>query len=185
MPVSVDDVGELMVGILGATLAWGLIDGVLYALISVFERGEMHRMLMGIHKSRTHEEGMIEIANELDHILEPITQLEVRKKLYGEIFNHLHDSQPQRVTLTGEDLLGAIGCVLVCLLAVLPSMVPLILLRNNFDLAIRLSNIVSFFVLFYAGYHWGKYSGTSPFKTGILLFIIGGILALIAIPLGG
>jgi hypothetical protein len=30
---------------LGAVLAWGLIDGVMYALISLFERGKRHRML--------------------------------------------------------------------------------------------------------------------------------------------
>jgi VIT1/CCC1 family predicted Fe2+/Mn2+ transporter len=75
--------------------------------------------------------------------------------------------------------------VLMCFIAVLPSMVPLALLPNHFDLAIRLSNMISFIVLFFAGYHWGKYSGINPFKTGLLLLGIGIVLALVAIPLGG
>ena len=104
---------------------------------------------------------------------------------YADILDHLKDSQPQRVKLTGEDLLGAIGCVLMCFIAVLPSMVPLALLPNHFDLAIRISNMISFIVLFLAGYHWGKYSGIDPFKTGLLLLVIGIVLALVAIPLGG
>jgi hypothetical protein len=184
-PVSVADVHELLIGIAGATLAWGLIDGVLYALISVFERGEKHRLLTGVQKAETREEGITEIGHQLDHILEPITQLEKRQRLYADILDHLKDSQPQRVKLTGEDLLGAIGCVLMCLIAVLPSMVPLALLPNHFDLAIRISNMISFIVLFLAGYHWGKYSGIDPFKTGLLLLVIGIVLALVAIPLGG
>jgi VIT1/CCC1 family predicted Fe2+/Mn2+ transporter len=40
-------------------------------------------------------------------------------------------------------------------------------------------------LLFFAGYHWGKYSGINPFKTGLLLLGIGIVLALVAIPLGG
>ncbi|MFN8482321.1 MAG: hypothetical protein U0768_04555 [Anaerolineae bacterium] len=39
--------------------------------------------------------------------------------------------------------------------------------------------------LFYSGYLWGKYSGSSPWKTGALLTAVGGVLVVIAIPLGG
>jgi hypothetical protein len=58
-------------------------------------------------------------------------------------------------------------------------------LRNDYALAIRASNIVSFGVLFYAGYEWGKYTGTNPWKIGLVLVLVGVLLVAIAIPFGG
>ena len=51
--------------------------------------------------------------------------------------------------------------------------------------AIRVSNVISFAMLFYAGYQWGKYTGTHRVKTGLVLVGVGMLLVLIAIPLGG
>ena len=118
-------------------------------------------------------------------MLEPITGEEQRRQLYADVLDHLRDSKPQPVTLTREDLYGALACVVVALLAVLPSLGSLLLLRDYSWLAIRASNFVSVAVLFVTGYRWGKYSGGNPIKTGLLLAAIGVTLAAIAIPLGG
>jgi VIT1/CCC1 family predicted Fe2+/Mn2+ transporter len=60
-----------------------------------------------------------------------------------------------------------------------------VLLREHYWIALRVSNLVSVGVLFLTGYQWGKYSGSDPWKTGLLLAAIGVALAAIAIPLGG
>ena len=70
-------------------------------------------------------------------------------------------------------------------LAVIPSLVPLLLLRGQGVLAVRISNVVSFIVLFIAGYLCGRYTGANPWKTGLLLLGAGLIMMAIAIPLGG
>ena len=176
---------ELLIAALSATFAWGLIDGVMYALFAVFERGEKHRLLKRIQDASTHEESVDAIADELDHILEPITSEQRRYLLYTDILEHLHDGHPQPVKFNRYDLAGALGCVLVAVIAVLPSLTPFVLFRNHYELALRASNLVSFGVLFYSGYQWGKYSGSNPFKTGLLMFVIGLVLVLIAILLGG
>ncbi len=118
-------------------------------------------------------------------MLEPITGEEQRRLLYADILDHLRDSRPQPVMLTREDLYGALACVVVALLAVLPSLLPLVLLRDYSWVAIRTSNFISIVVLFVTGYRWGKYSGGGPIKTGLLLAAMGVMLAAIAIPLGG
>ena len=41
---------EMLIGILGCNLAWGIIDGVLYVLGQVFERGRLRRI--GFHLRR-------------------------------------------------------------------------------------------------------------------------------------
>ena len=55
------------------------------------------------------------------------------------------------------------------MLAVTPSFLPLFIFYNDYALAIRLSNVVSFIVLFAAGYEWGRYTGMTPWKTGLLV----------------
>lgn len=174
-----------MIGAVLAILAWGVIDGIVYVLTEVFERGEKHRILRYIESADTPEEAIEAIADELNFILEPITHEAQRAALYTEILEHLHDSRPQPVRLKHEDLTGGLASVLVAVLAVIPSLLPFALLRSDQALAIRVSNIISFGVLFYAGYEWGKYTGTNSWKTGLLLVLVGVLLVAIAIPFGG
>lgn len=183
--VTSEYVNELLLGAILAILAWGVIDGIVYALTEVFERGEKHRILLYIEAADSPEEAVEAVADELDFILEPITSESQRRALYAEILEHLHDSQPQPVRLTRADLTGGAASVLVAVLAVLPSLIPFALFRDDPALAIRISNIISFLVLFYSGYEWGKYTGTNPWKTGLLLLAVGVLLVAIAIPFGG
>jgi VIT1/CCC1 family predicted Fe2+/Mn2+ transporter len=101
------------------------------------------------------------------------------------MFAQLRGGSPRPVGFKREDFAGALGCVLVAVLAILPSLLPFVLLRNDLALAIRASNVVSFVMLFVAGYQWGQHTGASPWKTGALLVTVGLVMVLIAIPLGG
>lgn len=184
-PATAEYVKELMWAALGATIAWGIIDGIMYALIEVLGRSERHRLLWHIQAAHTPEEGIAAIADEFDFILEPITGEGQRQMLYQDILDHLHDSQPRSVGLKREDLTGGLASVLVAVLAVIPSFLPLFIFSNDYALAIRLSNVVSFVVLFAAGYEWGRYTGVKPWKTGLLVMAVGALLVGIAIPLGG
>lgn len=187
-PESVAWVGygnELFFAVLGATLAWGVIDGIMYALMSIFERGEKHRLLQQLQEAKTEEEGIVLIGDELDFILEPITSEEQRRLLYQDALPYLRAGQTRPIGLQRDDLTGAFGSVLVAVVAVAPSLVPLYVLSADLTLAIRVSNIVSFVVLFALGFSWGRYTGVNSWKTGLALAAIGLIMVLIAIPLGG
>src|SRR5574339_1145035 len=39
---------EMLIGILGCNLAWGIIDGVLYVLGQLFERGRLRRLVSSV-----------------------------------------------------------------------------------------------------------------------------------------
>lgn len=184
-PIPADYLLDMAFAALGAALAWGLIDGVIYVLLSVLARGEKHRFLANVQSATTEDEGIAAVAEELDHVLEPITGSEQRRLLYIDVLDHLQESRPQQVRVTSDDILGGLGSVLVAVLAVLPSLIPLVLLRDTYWLALRISNLVSFAVLFYTGYQWGRYSGASPWKTGLMLVTVAISLALLAMALGG
>lgn len=184
-PLTAEDIRDLMVAALSATVAWGIIDGVMYALIEVLGRSERHRLLWHIQAADDRSEAVQAIANEFDFMLEPITGEGQRHALYEDILDHLGDSQPQAIGLKREDLTGGLASVLVAVLAVAPSFLPLLILRHDYALAIRLSNVVSFIVLFLAGYEWGRFTGMNRWKTGLLVVAVGMLLVAIAIPLGG
>jgi VIT1/CCC1 family predicted Fe2+/Mn2+ transporter len=183
--ISPDEVNELLIGALGAVVAWGLIDGIMYALFSVFQRGERHRLLDDVQAARTNEEAMEIIAEDMDYLLEPIVGEEERKVLYGNILTHLQKSKPRKIGLKREDFTVALAHVLVAILAVIPSTIPFLVLRHDFALALRISIIVSFVMLFIAGFHWGRYTGASPWKTGLLLMSVAVVVVVIALLLGG
>ena len=176
---------ELFFTILGAITAWGIIDGVLYILAGVFARSERLRLLQSVQTSDSEEEAATAIAYELDFILEPITSDEQRHALYHDIRAYLSQAEPQAVGLHREDVVGAVATVLLSVVAVLPSLLPLLLLPDDTALAIRISNVVSFLVIFATGYSWGIHTDTNPWKIGLLLSSVCLAMVLVAMLLGG
>jgi VIT1/CCC1 family predicted Fe2+/Mn2+ transporter len=171
--------------ILGAVTAWGIIDGVLYIVAGVFARRERYRLLQYVQSSNSEEEAVAEIAYEMDFILEPITTDEQRHALYHDIHSYLNQAEAQEVGIERDDIVGAVATVLLYIVAVLPSLLPLLLLPGDTALAIRISNIVSFVVVFAVGYVWGIHTNTNPWKIGLLLSSVCIVLVLVAMLLGG
>jgi len=176
---------ELFYAVLGASVAWALIDGLMLALLSLLERSEKHRFLQALQAADSDEDSLAVIADEFDFVLEPIASETKRHQLYADVLEHLRDSQPRPVGFQREDFIEALGTALVAMLAVLPSLLPLWLLRDDPLAALRGANIVSFVMLFILGYRWGVYTGANRWRTGLLLPSFGLVLMAIAIPLGG
>ncbi len=178
-------ISNMILGALITVITWGFFDGVMYALFSLLERSEKHRLLKGIQSAMDDASAVEVIADELDYILEPITEEAQRSSLYQNILGFLRTSKPQIINFKREDFTAILGHVLVAVIAIIPSMIPLVVFRQNAELAIRSSNIVSFAVLFLSGFQWGKYTGVAPWKTGILITAVGVLTVVIGILLGG
>jgi VIT1/CCC1 family predicted Fe2+/Mn2+ transporter len=179
------DIADLRLAMFGAALAWGLIDGVMYILLEVLQRGERLRLLQRLQDAPTEEAGLAIIAEELDYILEPIASEDKRRTLHRVAFEQLRTSQPQPIGFKRADFTGALGSLLISVIVVIPSLLPLFIFSHNYLFAIRASNLVSFIVLFWAGYRWGQYTGVSPWRIGLLLVGLGALMVAIAIVLGG
>ncbi|NJM06419.1 hypothetical protein HC891_09845 [Candidatus Gracilibacteria bacterium] len=178
-------IDDLRVAMIGAALAWGLIDGVMYILLEVLQRGERLRLLDRVQNAEDDETALAVIAAEFDYILEPIASEDKRRIVHRATLEQLRESKPQPLGLKQADFAGAIGSVLIAVVVIIPSLVPLFVLRDNYLFALRASNLVSFIVLFWAGYRWGKYTGANPWRLGLLLMGVGALMVGIAIPLGG
>ena len=64
---------EMLIGILGCNLAWGIIDGVLYVLGQVFERGRVRRIGVNLRRATSVEGARQMVADELDETLVAVT----------------------------------------------------------------------------------------------------------------
>ena len=104
-PVSPEYVNKLVIMMLTAIVGWGTIDGILYALLSVFDRGEKQRLLLLIQTSTSPEESVDAVAEKLDPVLEPITGAAQRQLLYEDVLAHLSDSRPKPVRVRRDDLI--------------------------------------------------------------------------------
>jgi hypothetical protein len=169
----------------GCAVAWGLIDGVMYVLTSVFERGQEARLLRLVRGAPTPEAGEAVIAEQLDDSLGQIMTEEERAALSRSLYDRLRDNEPQPGGFRREDWAGALGVALVAVLAALPVVLPLLILSPWPATAIRVSNLVAFVSLYALGYGWGKYAGGKPHRVGLLLLVVGVLMVVVAIPLGG
>jgi hypothetical protein len=180
-----DFVLQLFWAALGCAVAWGLIDGVMYILTCVFERGQERRLFRAIRNLNSEEAGIETLADELDDNLGSLATEEERRTIYATLYARLRQAPPPPVGLERADFAGALGIILVAVGTALPVVLPLLLFTNDPSTAVRVSNLAAFGMLFIMGYRWAVYAGGKPLRFGLLLMTIGVVMVLVAIPLGG
>jgi hypothetical protein len=177
-------VPRLLLAALGCTIAWGLIDAVMYVLTSLFERSEQQRMLVDIGRVPDESRAVALIEDALDERLGPAITADERAALSASIYSRFRESRPGRVGVTGEDLLGALAVFLLAVVSTLPVLIPYLFIDDPFR-AIRVSNLIAVLMLFGVGYAWAKHTYARPLSVGLGLAGLGVGMVLIAIPLGG
>ena len=181
----IEGVHALLLATVGCNIAWGIIDGALYVVGQVFERGRLMRLGQRIRAAQDDAAARELVAGELDEMLEPITTDDERASVYSRVIEHVRQRQlPRRGSVTREDLLGALVCFWLVFFASLPAAIPFFFFDDPW-IALRVSNGVLLFLMFYAGYSWAKYTIATPWVAGTL-FLLGGLgLVAVAIALGG
>jgi len=177
-------VQRMLLAAIGCTIAWGLIDGVMYVLTSMFERSERQRLLVELQLA-PHERAALELVGDhLDDTLGEVLTDEQRAQLSVAIYQRFRDSRPKRIGVTRDDIFGAIAVFLLAVVATLPVAIPYLFIDDPFW-AIRLSNLIAIVMLFVVGAAWSRYTNARPLRMGLLLAGIGLAVVLVAIPLGG
>src|SRR5574341_2259858 len=174
----------LFTGILGCNLAWAVVDGVMYVLTELFERGRKSRLTRDVRAAPTEDAALQHIAAELDGPLMALTTPQERGQLHRWVLEIIQREEFGQPRVHREDLLGGMAVALVILLATFPIVVPYLLVSNP-NLAVRLSNLIALTLLFLLGVRWGQVVGARPFRIGAGLTLLGMVLVLITIALGG
>jgi len=175
---------QLLIATIGCNVAWGLIDGVLYLLGEVFERGRRRRLLRTVQEAEHAGVAAEYVADELDDLLAPVTTEGERTALYQRIAERIRGSAIPPNAITRVDLAGAFASFWLVFLASLPAAIPFLLIDDPFR-ALRVSNALLLAMLFGVGWLWSRYTVAHPFWTGVV-FLLGGLaLVVVAIALGG
>jgi len=176
------DVREMLIGALGCNLAWGVIDGILYLMGCLADKGRNLKTLHAVRGARAPEAAQKLIADALPSVIASVVQ----PAEYEAIQQRLRElpEPPARARLSRTDWMGGLGVFLLVFLSTLPVVIPFLFVRNAF-LALRISNAIAVTLLFVVGYAFGRVTGSRPWVTGIALVILGAALVAMTMALGG
>jgi VIT1/CCC1 family predicted Fe2+/Mn2+ transporter len=180
-----EGVRSMLFAILGCNLAWGIIDGVLYVLGRVFERGRLRRVAMTARATGNDAEARSLIAGELDELLAPVTAEPARQNLYAAMLEGVRERTLTPNRITAEDVRGGVAAGWLVFACSFPAVLPFLFLDDLY-VALRISNAILIGLLFLAGYQQAqRHTLARPWIAGLLLMLVGVFLVAIAIPLGG
>src|SRR4051794_1032742 len=176
------DVRTMLLGALGCNLAWGIIDGVLYLMGSLAEKGRGLLAFRAVRKAADAKEAQRLIAEALPPVIASVLQPSELEGIEQRLRNLPEPIAPAR--LEKDDWLGAIGVFLLVFLCTFPVVIPFVFMSHAGP-ALRVSNAVAIMMLFLTGYAFARMSGRHPWLMGISMVVLGLILVGMTMALGG
>lgn len=170
---------------LGAITAWGVIDGIMYVLLNLVQRGRQARLLSTIKSNKDQKTTRILIEDNLSSSVIDALSKEEREKIYDEIIksaNNIVVKKPQWVTK--KDLLVIFFTFVVVFSTGSVLVIPFLVL-NDPVLSIRVADLVGIIMLFFIGYWWGKVASRNKIRSAIGITLLGVGIVVITILLGG
>ena len=177
-----DDVRTMLIGALGCNIAWGIIDGVLYLMAVLADRGRDLQTYRAVRATDDPARARELIAGALP----PLVASVVGPGEFQAIHQRLCqlDEPPRRAWLGKTDLLGALGVFLLVFFSTLPVAIPFVLM-DSAQAAMRVSNAIAIAMLFVAGFMFGRIVGGRAWLVGGGMVLLGCVLVAITIRLGG
>lgn len=173
---------EMLVGALGCNLAWGLIDGIMYLMANLSERGHSIAILKAVRAVNEPAKAHRILADALPPVVVfvlPATAFEAMRQKMNQLPEP--SSGPR---LTRDDWRGALGVFLLVFLSTFPVVIPF-LFTQHVRLALHLSDVIAIIMLFLTGYCYGRYAGNHPWIWASSMVLVGGAMVGLTIGLGG
>ena len=187
--IIIDDEGregarELLIALIGCNIAWGVIDGALYLVGQMFDRGRLRRVGQSVRTAPDVASGAGLVANELDEWFEGVMKPDERQVLYARIASNVRAKPAGENKVTKADFMGAWVSFWLVVLASLPAALPFVI-WDDARFALRVSNGILLASLFLAGFLWAKETMGKPWLVGLSFLVVGFGLVAMAIALGG
>lgn len=179
-----DAVRQMLLGILGCNVAWGIVDGAMYLMGRLLDRSRKARLIEAIRRSATDDEALRIIGKELDPRLASLTNTDERYELERRILARLRGLAPEATHLRKEDFLGALAVFYLVFFSTIPAVLPFLAFRDRF-LALRVSNLLLLALLFLTGFRFSQAAHGHPWRFGTTLLLVGLALVGVVIALGG
>ena len=177
-----EDIRAMLIAALGCNLAWGVIDGVLYLMGALGDRGSSLTVYRAVRSARDSARARQLIA---DALPAPIAAV-----LDPADFDRMHQrllqlpEPPTRPRLSGSDWRGAVGVFLLVFISTFPVAIPFIVMDDATS-AMRASNAIAVTMMFITGVAYGRAVGRAPWAVGLSMVALGSVLVAMTIALGG
>ncbi|VVB89936.1 VIT family protein [uncultured archaeon] len=165
---------------IGACIAWGIVDGIIYVYSNLLERG---RIALSVQETSTCTgEGcdLRKVKEELEGTIVDTLGERERHEVAQHILIRLKPVE-NHTTVTRDDILGGFAAGTLVFVAGIPPLLPFIFLDGI--QAMWLSSTIGLIMLFGIGYRWGGYVGRSRFWTGVTMMSVGFAITAIVIAL--
>jgi hypothetical protein len=176
------NVRTMLMEALGCNIAWGIIDAFFFLLACLGTRGRGANILRRMRQTADPDKTRQLIGSALPPLIASVFTPQQFESLSRQLMQLPEPAARPRITR--EDWIGALGVFLLVFLAIFPLVVPFILIENDL-LALRISNAIAIFLLFLAGYSFGRFTGSHPWRAGFVMVVLGLAVVGIAILLGG
>ena len=177
-----EDIRVMLLGALGCNIAWGIIDGVLYLMGALGDRGSNLRVYRAVRGARDSARARQLISDALPAAIAAV--------LDPTDFDRMHQrlkqlpEPPARARLSGSDWRGALGVFLLVFISTFPVAIPFIVMHDA-TRAMRASNAIAVAMMFIAGVVYGRAVGWFPWAVGLFMVALGSVLVAMTIALGG
>ena len=176
------EIRALLVGAIGCNVAWGIIDGVMYLMAVLSERGRAWTMVRAFKEAPDDHAARRVLHDALPTrvaaALEPQELETMRAALAPRI------EVPPKPGIHRRDLRGALGVFLLVSLSTFPVVLPFLFVPEAHR-ALRLSNAVAIVMLFVTGWAYGRAAARRPWTMGLAMVAVGLALVALTIALGG
>jgi hypothetical protein len=176
------EIRSMLIGALGCNVAWGIIDGILYLMGCLAEKGKALLTLRAMRKTTDPQKARQFILNAMPPLLASVLQptaLESMRQRLKEL-----PDPPASTRLDLENWLGALSVFLWVFFATFPVAIPFIFMQNA-NLALFVSNSIAILMLFILGHIFGRIVSHHPWIMGISMVAIGSLLVALTKALGG
>jgi hypothetical protein len=167
---------------LGCNLAWGVIDAGMYLMARFTERAHDQLTLKAIREARDPAEARRLLGDALPaDIFTHLGAPEI------EILRGWLNQSPEpstAVTFIRSDFVGALAVFLLVFLSTFPIVIPFLVMHDAAP-ALRVSHAISVVLLFLVGWSIGTHTGHAGWRVGLVMVLVGTMLAAMTLALGG
>jgi hypothetical protein len=177
-----DDIRTMLTGALGCNLAWGVIDGVLYLMGCLAEKGRNLLTLRAVRDASDPQKAQRLIASAMPPLVSSIVQPEELESLRQRLKSL--PEPPEQAKLDRSEWLGGVAVFFLVFLSTFPVVIPFLVMSKTW-LALRFSNLIAIAMLFLTGCAFGRITGRRPWLMGVSMVVLGGLLVGLTMALGG
>ena len=181
--VEFSGVGEFILVQTGMLMTWGVIDGIIFYYIGACDQRRFRRLISN-EENLGFEERVDMLMDEFGATPLDVLTEEEERAICERILDRPLESEEESRADRRSMALSSLGCVIVSMLALIPVIVPALLIED-FQTALVAISFVCSALLFFVGYLMAPFIGTNKWLTGLSLILLSLAIAVVSVFTGG